>query len=478
MHPFFEENQLEYDDECILRREIQASGKSRAFINDTPVTLAQLKELGEQLIDVHSQHQNLLLNKEGFQLNVLDLLAHNVRLFIEYKALYSAWRSTEKELNELLEEAKRSKADEDYIRFQLEQLEEVGLNDGEQEQLELESEVLEHAEEIEAGLYRAEQAFSSDDNGLLNAIKERYNDLSSLQKIYSGASELAERIYAAWLELRDVVDEIATAGENIEYNPSRLEVVNARLDQIYTLQQKHHVSSVADLIDTMNKYAARLNDITSFDDRIAELEKRKEVEYNKALEHAASLTKTRREAAGFTEKEMAARLVVLGMPNVRFKIDITERQELSINGKDSVNFLFSANKNGALQSISSVASGGEIARVMLSIKALIAGAVKLPTIVFDEIDTGVSGEMADRMADIMQEMGERERQVISITHLPQIAARGKIHYKVYKRDNENETNSHISRLTYDERVEELAHMLSGASLTEAALANARMLLSK
>ena len=478
MHPFFEENQLEYDDECILRREIQASGKSRAFINDTPVTLAQLKELGEQLIDVHSQHQNLLLNKEGFQLNVLDLLAHNVRLFIEYKALYSAWRSTEKELNELLEEAKRSKADEDYIRFQLEQLEEVGLNDGEQEQLELESEVLEHAEEIKAGLYRAEQAFSSDDNGLLNAIKERYNDLSSLQKIYSGASELAERIYAAWLELRDVVDEIATAGENIEYNPSRLEVVNARLDQIYTLQQKHHVSSVADLIDTMNKYAARLNDITSFDDRIAELEKRKEVEYNKALEHAASLTKTRREAAGFTEKEMAARLVVLGMPNVRFKIDITERQELSINGKDSVNFLFSANKNGALQSISSVASGGEIARVMLSIKALIAGAVKLPTIVFDEIDTGVSGEMADRMADIMQEMGERERQVISITHLPQIAARGKIHYKVYKRDNENETNSHISRLTYDERVEELAHMLSGASLTEAALANARMLLSK
>ncbi len=478
MHPFFEENQLEYDDECILRREIQASGKSRAFINDTPVTLAQLKELGEQLIDVHSQHQNLLLNKEGFQLNVLDLLAHNVRLFIEYKALYSAWRSTEKELNELLEEAKRSKADEDYIRFQLEQLEEVGLNDGEQEQLELESEVLEHAEEIKAGLYRAEQAFSSDDNGLLNAIKERYNDLSSLQKIYSGASELAERIYVAWLELRDVVDEIATAGENIEYNPSRLEVVNARLDQIYTLQQKHHVSSVADLIDTMNKYAARLNDITSFDDRIAELEKRKEVEYNKALEHAASLTKTRREAAGFTEKEMAARLVVLGMPNVRFKIDITERQELSINGKDSVNFLFSANKNGALQSISSVASGGEIARVMLSIKALIAGAVKLPTIVFDEIDTGVSGEMADRMADIMQEMGERERQVISITHLPQIAARGKIHYKVYKRDNENETNSHISRLTYDERVEELAHMLSGASLTEAALANARMLLSK
>ncbi len=478
MNPFFEENQLEYEDDCILRREIQASGKSRAFINDTPVTLAQLKELGEQLIDVHSQHQNLLLNKEGFQLNVLDLLAHNTRLLTEYKTLYTAWRNTEKELNELVEESKRSKADEDYIRFQLEQLEEVGLTHGEQELLEQESETLEHAEEIKAGLYRAEQAFLSDENGLLNALKERYNELSSLQKIYSGAAELSERIYTAWVELRDVVDEIATAGENIEYNPSRLEVVNTRLDQIYTLQQKHHVSSVAELIEVMNQYATRLNAITSFDDRIAELEQRKMVEHQKASEHAAALTKTRREAAGFMEKEMAARLVVLGMPNVRFQIEVNERQELSINGMDSVNFLFSANKNGTLQSISSVASGGEIARVMLSIKVLIAGAVKLPTIVFDEIDTGVSGEMADRMADIMQEMGERERQVISITHLPQIAARGKIHYKVYKRDTENETNSHISRLSYDERVEELAHMLSGANLTEAALANAKMLLSK
>lgn len=478
MNAFFDENLLEYDDECILRREIQSSGKSRAFINDTPVTLVQLKELGEQLIDVHSQHQNLLLNKEGFQLNVLDLLAHNMRLLGEYKSCYQTWHDTEKELNELLEDAKRSKADEDYIRFQLEQLEEANLIEGEQEQLEQEAETLEHAEEIKAGLYRAEQAFLGDENGLLNALKERYNELSSLQKVYSGASELSERIYAAWIELRDVVDEIASAGERIEYNPSRLEVVNSRLDQIYTLQQKHRVDSVVELIELLSKYAIRLDDITSFDDRIHELEQRKEAEYQRIIEQAACLSKTRREAAKVMEREMAARLMVLGMPNVRFQIEITDRVEPSINGMDSVNFLFSANKNGALQTVSSVASGGEIARVMLSIKALIAGAVKLPTIVFDEIDTGVSGEMADRMADIMEEMGERERQVISITHLPQIAARGKIHYKVYKRDSENETNSHINRLTHDERVEELAHMLSGANLTEAALANARTLLSK
>ena len=478
MNVFFEDNHLEYDEECILRREIQSSGKSRAFINDTPVTLAQLKELGEQLIDVHSQHQNLLLNKEGFQLNVLDLLAHNNHALNDYKLLYSTWKSVEKELQELLDEAAKNKADEDYIRFQLEQLEEAGLTEGEQESLEQESETLEHAEEIKAGLYRVEQAFTSDEGGLLNGLKERINELTSLQKIYPDATELTNRIYASWIELKDVVDEISSQGEHIEYNPARLETVNYRLDQIYTLQQKHRVDTIEELIGLMNNYAERLNIITSFDDRLADLEARKSEAFQKVEKQAAVLTKSRNEAARAMEKEMAARLVVLGMPNVRFQIELGMRNEPGTNGIDTVSFLFSANKNGALQNISSVASGGEIARVMLSVKALIAGAVKLPTIVFDEIDTGVSGEMADRMADIMQEMGDRERQVISITHLPQIAARGKNHYKVYKQDSENETNSHIRRLTTEERIEELAHMLSGAVLTEAALANAKTLLNK
>ena len=351
MQPFFEENELEYEDECILRREVYASGKSRAFINDTPASLVQMKELGEQLIDVHSQHQNLLLNKEGFQLSVLDLLAHDEDELSKYRSLHREWKQVQQDLEQLVAQAEKNKADEDYIRFQLEQLEDAHLAAGEQEELEQEADTLSHAEEIKAGLFRAGQAMNSDEGGLLSVLKECLNTMAGLQKVYPAAGELAERLESSYIELKDISQ-----------------------------------------------------------------------------------------------------------------------------GADTVNFLFSANKNGALQNISSVASGGEIARVMLSVKAMIAGAVKLPTIVFDEIDTGVSGEIADRMADIMQEMGDSDRQVISITHLPQIAARGRAHYKVYKQDNETETNSHIRRLTDEERVGEIAHMLSGATLTDAALNNAKALL--
>ena len=403
MEAFFEENELEYEPECILRREVQSSGKSRAFINDTPASLTQMKELGEQLIDVHSQHQNLLLNKEGFQLNVLDILSHNEEALDVYHHLYQDWKKLCKELDELIVLAEQSKTDEDYIRFQLEQLEEAHLTAGEQEELEQEAETLAHAEDIKAGLYRVGQTLASDEGGLLPVLKESLGALSGLQKVYQPAGELAERMESTYIELKDIAQEISDQGEGIEFNPLRLEEVNDRLNLIYSLEQKHRVQTVEELIALSEQYATRL-------------------------------------------------------------------------GADTVNFLFSANKNGTLQSVSSVASGGEIARVMLSIKAMIAGAVKLPTIVFDEIDTGVSGEIADRMADIMQEMGEQNRQVISITHLPQIAARGRAHYKVYKRDNDTETNSHIRRLTDEERVEELAHMLSGATLTEAALSNARALL--
>ncbi len=476
MNAFFDENELEYEEECILRRELQASGKSRAFINDTPASLTQMKELGEMLIDVHSQHQNLLLNKEGFQLNVLDILARNEEALNVYHQLYADWKRLDQELEELIRQAEQSKTDEDYIRFQLEQLEEARLSGGEQDGLEQESETLSHAEEIKAGLYRIEQTFTSDEGGLLSALKESISSLSSLQRVYQPAGELAERMNSAFIELKDIVDEISSQGENIEFNPVRLDEVNERLNLIYSLQQKHRVQSVEDLINLTEEYQEKLSAITSFDDRIAALTASRDVQYNKVKKQAALLTKARTAAAEEVEKQMGVRLMPLGMPNVRFKVEMGLRKEPGIQGEDTVNFLFSANKNGALQNISSVASGGEIARVMLSIKAMIAGAVKLPTIVFDEIDTGVSGEIADRMADIMQEMGEQERQVISITHLPQIAARGSAHYKVYKRDNDTETNSHIRRLTNEERVEEIAHMLSGATLTEAALSNAKALL--
>jgi len=476
MQPFFEENELEYEDECILRREVYASGKSRAFINDTPASLVQMKELGEQLIDVHSQHQNLLLNKEGFQLNVLDILAHDEEELAAYQSLHREWKQAQRDLENLIALAGQNKADEDYIRFQLEQLEDAHLTAGEQEELEREADTLSHAEEIKAGLFRAGQVMNSDEGGLLSALKECLNTMSGLQKVYPSAGELAERLESSYIELKDISQEISGKEEEVEFNPARLEEVNDRLNLVYTLQQKHRVSTVDELLALADDYAAKLSNITSSDEQIEELKSRSESLYNKVKKQAAVLTELRTAAAREVEKQMAARLIPLGMPNVRFRVEIGTRKEPGAHGADTVSFLFSANKNGALQNISSVASGGEIARVMLSVKAMIAGAVKLPTIVFDEIDTGVSGEIADRMADIMQEMGDSDRQVISITHLPQIAARGRAHYKVYKQDNETETNSHIRRLTDEERVEEIAHMLSGATLTEAALNNAKALL--
>ena len=476
MQLFFEENELEYEEECILRREVSASGKSRAFINDTPASLAQMKELGELLIDVHSQHQNLLLNKEGFQLNVLDILSHNEEALSAYQNIFGEWKEAQQDLEALVARANQDKSDEDYIRFQLEQLEEAHLSVGEQEELEQEADTLSHAEEIKAGLYRVGQTLYSDEGGLLSGLKECLNTMLGLQRVYPVAGELAERMESTYIELKDISQEVSGKEDEIEFNPERLEEVNERLNLIYTLQQKHRVATVGELLTLTDEYTAKLSAITSSDERIEELKARCDALYNKVKKQAVVLTKARIAAACEVEKQMAARLIPLGMPNVRFQVEIGVRKEPGIHGADTVNFLFSANKNGALQSISSVASGGEIARVMLSIKAMIAGAVKLPTIVFDEIDTGVSGEIADRMADIMQEMGEQDRQVISITHLPQIAARGRAHYKVYKQDNETETNSHIRRLTDDERVEEIAHRLSGAKLTEAALNNARALM--
>lgn len=476
MQPFFEENELDYEDECILRRELYASGKSRAFINDTPAQLAQMKELGEQLIDIHSQHQNLLLNKEGFQLNVLDLLAHDEPALSAYQAAYKQWKQAQNDLDRLLERAARDKADEDYIRFQWEQLEEAHLTKGEQEELEQEAETLSHAEDIKASLYRTDQLFNNEEGGLLSNLKECCNVMAELQAVYPAAEEWANRLESSYIELKDIADEVSDRKEQVEFNPTRLDEVNERLNLIYSLQQKHRMDTVDELMALRDDYATRLASISSSDEEIETLKKRCGELQSEVRRQAAGLTEARREAAREVERQMAARLVPLGMPNVRFVVDMGERKEPGLHGMDTVTFLFSANKNGTLQNISSVASGGEIARVMLSVKAMIAGAVKLPTIVFDEIDTGVSGEIADRMADIMQEMANNDRQVISITHLPQIASRGRAHYKVYKKDNETETNSHIRRLTDEERVEEIAHMLSGATLTEAALNNARALL--
>ena len=478
LESFFEEHEMEYDaQECILRRELYASGKSRAFINDSPASLAQMKELGEKLVDVHSQHQNLLLNHEDFQLNVLDILAHNEKELTEYKQLYANYKQTCNQLNELIDQAEKSRQDEDYIRFQLKQLDEANLQEGEQTELEQEAETLSHAEDIKAALYKADQILSSNEMSLLSATKECMQTLHGLSKVYTPSQEWTNRLESCYIELKDLSHEIANASEDVEFNPTRLDYVNERLNLIYSLQQKHHLSTVEELIALTEDYRKQLDNITSFDDRIAELTFQKDNLYKKVVKQASILTQLRQKAAKGVEGQMQHLLVPLGMPNVRFAVEMTLRNEPGSKGMDSVSFLFSANKNGTLQQVSSIASGGEIARVMLSLKAMIAGAVKLPTIIFDEIDTGVSGSIAEKMALIMQEMGQADRQVISITHLPQIAARGTTHYKVYKEDTDTGTNSHIRQLNNEERINEIAHMLSGATLTEAALNNAKALLN-
>ena len=478
LEDFFNENDLEYDgEECILRREVHASGKSRAFINDTPASLVQMKALGEKLIDVHSQHQNLLLNHEDFQLNVLDILANSREALQTYKSLYNSYKQTVRELNTLIEEAEKNRQDEEYIRFQVQQLEDAHLQAGEQEELEQELEMLTHAEDIKSSLFKVNQLMDEGEMNLVSLSKEAMQVLQSISRVYAPASEWSNRLESCYLELKDMAHEIAYASDEIEFNPTRLDYVNERLNLIYTLQQKHQLSSVEELLELTEKLNEKLDTITSSDDHIQELTQKKDLLYQQVLSQAEILTRMRTEASKEIEAQMQAYLIPLGMPNVRFAVELSPRKEPDASGMDNVSFLFSANKNGTLQQVASIASGGEIARVMLSLKAMIAGAVKLPTIIFDEIDTGVSGSIAEKMALIMQEMGQADRQVISITHLPQIAARGAHHYKVYKEDTEVGTNSHIRILNEEERINEIAHMLSGATLTEAALNNAKALLN-
>lgn len=477
MEEFFKTNDIEYDsEECIIRREVNINGKSRAFINDTPASLSQMKVLGEKLIDVHSQHQNLLINKEGFQLNILDILAQDIKELTDYQNEYNEYRKVSRELDECIRQAEETRKEEDYIRFQLQQLDEAELKEGEIAELEQEAETLTHAEDIKAGLYRSAQNIGSDEGGCVTLIKDSINTLQTVCKVFAKANEWKERLESCYIEIKDISHDMEDAQEAIEFNPSRLDFVNSRLNMIYSMMQKHHVKTDTELIEIAENYRQQLDMITSSDERISELENKKKKLYDSVIRKAEVLTALRTESAGKIQSQMESLLIPLGMPNVKFAVEICRKKEPDINGLDAVNFLFSANKNGTLQNVASIASGGEIARVMLSLKAMIAGAVKLPTIIFDEIDTGVSGSIAEKMALIMQDMGRQNRQVLSITHLPQIAARGNAHYKVYKEDTETGTNSHIIRLTDEERIDEIANMLSGSTMTEAARNNARSLL--
>ena len=476
MQPFFDENDIEYDaGDCIIRRELTAAGKSRAFINDTPVALSMLKELGDMLMDVHSQHQNLLLNKQDFQLEVVDIIADDAAQLTKYQNTYAEFVKAEKELSEMTLAIERNRENHDFLKFQFEELENTKLQEGEQEELEQRSETMEHSEDIKSALYTTDNALSAEQVGVIQSLRSSLSALRSIESVYPEVSELIERIDSSYIDLKDISQEISSLLESVDFDPAELDQINSRLDRIYELEKKYHVETVEELISKRDELHQQLTAIENGDESLDALKARRDELESKARKEANALTKLRTKSAKTIEAEMQKRLIPLGMPHVRFSIQLTPI-ELGQNGADKVSFLFSANTSTPLQPVSQVASGGEIARVMLSLKAMISGAVKLPTIIFDEIDTGVSGKTAEMMTQIMKEMGGHGRQVISITHLPQIAALGSVHYKVEKNETASGTTSKMRQLDADERVREIAQMLSGSDVTEAAIQNAKELL--
>lgn len=478
LRDFFDENELDYDEgECILRREILPSGKSRAFINDTPVSLAQLKTLGEQLIDIHSQHQNMLLADSRFQLRVVDTMAGDAALLADYREHYRRWRERLQAYTRLQEENRSGREEEDYLRYQLAQLDEAHLQEGEQEELEAELQTLQHAEEIKNELAVLQEFLHAEETGVVSLLNATLSRMRALSRLYPEVDEWAGRLESDYIDLKDIASTVDRSQENLNMDPERLAWVENRLDTYYSLQQKHRLASAAELLALRDSFAERLTRIENYDEELAALKHEVDEAESQVRNLAEQLTRVRRQSAANISSTLTELVKPLGMPHLQFEIEVSPRPQFDETGGDAIRFLFSANKNQPLQPVSEVASGGEISRLMLSLKALVAHAMALPTIVFDEVDTGVSGEIADKMARIMREMS-RCMQVISITHLPQVAAWGQTHYRVYKSDTATATATHLVRLTDSERVEEIARMLSGSSLTAAALDNARELLNR
>ncbi len=474
--PFFADNDIDLDsEECIVRREVTQTGKSRAFINDTPVPAAKLKELGSRLIDIHSQHQNLLLHDEAFLIRTLDVLAGNTAAVESYVEAYRKHRKEQQLLHDMQEQARKGKQDEEFLQYQLSQLSEAQLQEDEQEKLEQEQNTLAHAEEIKQSLYEAQNLLNGEEVNLPQSLRMAISSLQRIAPHLPAAEELAERLQSVRIELEDIAAETDSALSRVDYDPARLTFVEDRLSLIYDLERKHDVQTVAELLALEADLAAKLNNIENIDENIKEQQKRTDEALALRTTLAAKLTATRQKAAATLQKELAAALQTLGMPNARVEVTLTPRKEPDAMGADNAELLFSANKNVPLQNVGNIASGGEIARVMLSLKGIIAQRTQLPTIVFDEIDTGVSGLIAERMAQTMKRMAAH-CQVICITHLPQIASQGSWHFRVFKEDSQDTTHSHIERLDRDSRIKEIAHMLSGAELTDAAVNNAKALL--
>lgn len=479
LETFFSENDFDFEGHtCTLRRELTSAGKSRAFINDTPATVAQLKELGSHIIDIHSQHQNLLLANENFQMEILDILGNNEERIKQYSTIYQEYKTLEHALEKLKERINSDKENEDYLRFQLKQLSEFNPVAGEDETLQEEAETLSHAEDIKSALFQATERMSGEQYGIVSSLRQVLQTLQSATRHYPAAEEWRARVEEAYIDLKDLSQELEEKAESIAFDPQRLEAINNRLDELYTLEKKHHTDSAEGLLRIKEQLAQQIGEMDCSEEDIAEKEKELAQVKKNLVEKAGELTLSRSEAATLLQEKMHSMLAPLGMPNAHLDVQVAPLETPSAKGMDQVVFFFSANKNGTPRPIADVASGGEVARVMLSLKTLISKAKQLPTIIFDEIDTGVSGNIADCMAQMMKEMASNHKmQVISITHLPQIAAMGATHYRVYKEDTSDQTLSHIKQLDKEERIKEIANMLSGAQVSQAAIENAKQLLN-
>lgn len=475
LESLFEEYDLDYSDVCTIRRELSQNGKSRSFVNDTPVTLAPLKELSARLIDIHSQHENLLLTDHGFGLKVVDSVAQNATEREAYSAAFKAYRETQKQLEALEEEAAESAKNADYVAYQWKELSEAQLKSGEKEELEAEEQKLVHAEEIQSGLAGALQLLDGEQASVLMQLRECVSQLRNASRYLDKESDLAERTESAAIELRDIADTVNHLAEETEANPNRLSFVQERLDTLNSLLQKHHQEDVDALIQLRDELEQQIGRNDSFELEIRQLEKVL-AEQTKQLEHAAkALSETRKSVVGHIKERLESQLVSLGIAHAQVAIELHETSEYGMSGKDEAIILFAANKNQTLRRVQDVASGGEIARLMLCIKALMLH--QQPTIIFDEVDTGVSGEVASKMGEIMLQMASG-RQIIAITHLPQIAAKGEQQYSVYKEDSAVRTETKIRQLDENERVTAIAKLLSGEGVSEAALENAKTLLRK
>jgi DNA repair protein RecN (Recombination protein N) len=474
---FFENNDIDDTGKsCIIRRELISSGKSRAFVNDTPVSLTVLRDLSIQLIDIHSQFDNLMLSNDGYQLEVVDVVANNNDLLKKYAAEYNDWQELLVELKKLEKMAEKSAMELDFIQFQFTQLNDAKLDENEQELLESEQETLVHAEEIKAELTNATMLLD-EENSVLPLLKEVIAGVMKVKNYISGSDAWIERLQSCYIDIKDIKSELGTFADKVEFNPSRLEWIETRLSELYTLQKKYKVNSVAELIEIRNEFEKQLLKIESFDEEIEKSKSMIALAAENMKQTAKQLTESRKKAVQPIEKYMVSQLVKLGIVNAQFKVDMRQVSDFLPNGMDEISFLFSANKNREVQPVQMVASGGEMSRLMLSIKSLIANKTDLPSIIFDEIDTGVSGEIAHRVGEIMQTMS-KEMQVITITHLPQIAAKSAHHYRVFKDDSGEQSQTRIVKLSYEERATEIAQMLSGKNISQAALQNARELLGQ